>query len=39
METLVSPSLLSADLGQLDRDIDDLGICTHMAQVMLQYAF
>ena len=24
---------------QLDRDIDDLGICTHMAQVMLQYAF
>ena len=24
---------------QLDRDQDDLGICTHMAQVMLQYAF
>ena len=24
---------------QLDRDLDDLGICTHMAQVMLQYAF
>ena len=24
---------------QLDRDIDDLGICTHMAQIMLQYAF
>jgi len=24
---------------QLDRDMDDLGICTHMAQVMLQYAF
>lgn len=24
---------------QLDRDIDDLGICTHTAQVMLQYAF
>ncbi len=24
---------------QLDRDIDDLGICTHMAQLMLQYAF
>jgi hypothetical protein len=24
---------------QLDRDLDDLGICTHIAQVMLQYAF
>ena len=24
---------------QLDRDMDDLGICTHMAQIMLQYAF
>jgi hypothetical protein len=24
---------------QLDRDIDDLGICTQTAQVMLQYAF
>lgn len=24
---------------QLDRDMDDLGICTHMAQLMLQYAF
>ena len=24
---------------QLDRDLDDLGICTHTAQVMLQYAF
>ena len=24
---------------QLDRDIDDLGICTHTAQLMLQYAF
>ncbi len=24
---------------QLDRDLDDLGICTHMAQIMLQYAF
>ena len=24
---------------QLDRDLDDLGISTHMAQVMLQYAF
>ena len=24
---------------QLDRDMDNLGICTHMAQIMLQYAF
>ena len=24
---------------QLDRDLDDLGICTHLAQLMLQYAF
>jgi outer membrane receptor protein involved in Fe transport len=24
---------------QLDRDLDDLGICTHTAQLMLQYAF
>lgn len=24
---------------QLDRDLDDLGICTHTGQIMLQYAF
>lgn len=24
---------------QLDRDLDDLGVCNHMAMVMLQYAF
>jgi len=24
---------------QLDRDLDDLGISTHTAQVMMQYAF
>lgn len=24
---------------QLDRDLDDLGVSTHTAQVMLQYGF